>query len=94
MTRSSDPRLAPPSWHAAPRGASVRGRIGALLLVNLAATAWYFTWLLQPGRIGNPVLYALLVAAELFNLVQAFGFWWTCFNARSRRRAPELATRP
>jgi cellulose synthase (UDP-forming) len=65
-----------------------------VLLVNLAATVWYFAWLLDPGRVGNPVLYALLVAAELFNLVQAFGFWWTCFNARSRRRAPELASVP
>jgi cellulose synthase (UDP-forming) len=94
VTRAPDPRLAPPSWSARPHGASVRRRIGPLLLLNVAATAWYFAWLLQPGRVGNPVLYALLVAAELFNLVQAFGFWWTCFNARSRRRVPELETRP
>src|SRR5207302_2045235 len=94
VTRASDPRLARPSWRPAPRGASVRSRIAALLLVNVAATAWYFGWLLEPGRVGNPVLYALLVAAELFNVVQAFGFWWTCFNARSRRWVPELETQP
>jgi cellulose synthase/poly-beta-1,6-N-acetylglucosamine synthase-like glycosyltransferase len=45
----------------------------------------YFTWLLQPVRIGEPALYVLLVGAEVFNLAQAVGFWWTCGGARSRR---------
>jgi cellulose synthase (UDP-forming) len=94
VTRSPDLRLDEPSWSAAPRGISVRRRIGAVLLLNVAATVWYFGWLLDPGRIGNPALYGLLVAAELFNLVQAFGFWWTCIHARSRRREPQLDTRP
>ena len=29
---------------------------------------WYFGWLLNPDRIGNPFLYGLLIVAELFNL--------------------------
>ena len=62
----------------------------ALLLANAAAAVWYFGWLLVPGRVGNPVLYALLVTAELFNLTQAVGFWWTCAHARSRRLLPAL----
>jgi hypothetical protein len=33
-----------------------------------------------------PVLYVLLVVAELFNAVQALGFWWTCSGERRRRR--------
>ncbi len=32
---------------------------------------WYFGWLLNPDRIGNPILYGILIAAELFNLTQA-----------------------
>jgi cellulose synthase (UDP-forming) len=34
------------------------------------------------------MLYGLLVAAELFNLVQAAGFWWTCWHGRDRGPAP------
>ena len=45
---------------------------------------FYFAWLLQPERVGHPALYGLLVAAELFNLVQALGFWWTCSGERAR----------
>lgn len=92
MTRFPDPRLAPPVWRCAPLGISVRRRVRALLLVNIAATAWYFGWLLAPARVGSALLYALLLVAELFNLAQAVGFWWTCAHARSRRRAPAPAT--
>ncbi|MCM0620131.1 glycosyltransferase family 2 protein [Nocardioides bruguierae] len=63
------------------------------LLVALAATAslWYFGWLLVPGRVGNPWLYGLLVAAEMFNLVQAVGFWWTLLHDRTVRRSVPIA---
>ena len=57
------------------------------------ALVLYFCWLLQPDRVGNPVLFGVLIAAELFNVVQALGFWWTCLPApapapagRARRR--------
>jgi cellulose synthase (UDP-forming) len=67
----------------------VRRRVGLLLAFNLVATVWYFGWLFEPGRAGNPLLYTLLAVAEVFNLVQAVGFWWTCLHARSRpRRLP------
>ena len=53
---------------------------------------WYFGWLLQPDRVGTAVLYGILIAAELFNAMQAFGFWWTIFHEHVReKRAP---TRP
>lgn len=71
-------------WDCASEHASPRRRVRALLLANVLAIVWYFGWLLQPGRVGNPLLYGLLVAAEAFNLVQAIGFWWTCSHARSR----------
>ena len=54
----------------------------------MVLAGWYFEWLLRAGRVGNPVLYGLLVAAELFNLVQAAGFWWTCWHGRNRKPAP------
>ncbi len=43
----------------------------------------------NPDRVGTPYLYGILIAAELFNLMQALGFWWTVSNERVReKRAP------
>ena len=80
----NDPRLDKPLWSPRPR-AGDRRRMRLMLAVALPLALFYFAWLLNPERIGNPVLYVLLVAAELFNLVQAFGFWWTCSQQRGRR---------
>jgi cellulose synthase (UDP-forming) len=78
----ADPRLLPPDWSpdAAPR------RVRLLVLAMIPLALWYFGWLLQPGRVGVPVLFGILVAAELFNLAQATGFWWTV--TRTGRRGP------
>src|SRR5215218_7368257 len=76
-----DPRLGPPAWDAAAGGATRGMKLLLPLAVPLAL--WYFGWLLQPERVGQPELFGLLVAAEIFNLVQACGFWWTV--AASRR---------
>jgi cellulose synthase (UDP-forming) len=91
---AADVRLRPAAWSAATPGRRVR--IGArLLLAALAPLAlFYFGWLLAPERVGQPVLYVLLIAAELFNLVQAIGFWWTCAGERPRRRRTLLDPRP
>jgi cellulose synthase (UDP-forming) len=78
----TDPRLETPRWDAA---AGDRPRVRLLTAVGLIGAVVYFAWLLSPGRVGNPWLYGLLVAAELFNAVQAFGFWWTCWRERDRR---------
>jgi cellulose synthase (UDP-forming) len=91
-----DPRLRPPAWDPAPVvGTSRRGvlrrpeqRVRLLRLLIVPLAAFYFVWLLQPARVGQPLLYVLLVAAELFNLAQATGFWWTVSAARQRRRTP------
>jgi cellulose synthase (UDP-forming) len=81
----TDPRLAPPSWSAAPPGPRHRRRVRLLIAVSAPLVLLYFAWLLEPQRVGNPVLYGLLVAVELFNVVQAIGFWWTCARERGRR---------
>ncbi|MGQ0519850.1 MAG: glycosyltransferase family 2 protein [Actinomycetota bacterium] len=84
---SSDPRLSPGSWDpSAPARGHTRARLMALVAIPLAVV--YLGWLLRPERIGNPALYAVLVVAEGFNLVQALGFWWTAWHDRGRRRAP------
>ncbi|HEU4979169.1 MAG TPA: glycosyltransferase [Solirubrobacteraceae bacterium] len=83
---SADPRVEPPRWSAASPGAGHRLRLRILVALCLPLAVFYFGWLLEPSRVGNPVLYAVLVAAELFNLLQALGFWWTCAGERPRRR--------
>lgn len=81
-----DPRLSPPAWDPAAGGAT-RG-LKLLLLLAVPLALWYFGWLLQPDRVGQPVLFGILVAAEAFNLVQACGFWWTVAASRRERPPP------
>jgi cellulose synthase (UDP-forming) len=72
------------------RGARRRALVMAAICSALAV--WYLSWLLGGAHVGNPALFALLIAAESFNLVQAAGFWWTCSHQRMRRgRAPRGA---
>jgi len=88
MTESrTDTRRRRATWDPAPAGAARRRAIRLLLLALLPVALFYFAWLLAPERVGHPLLYGLLIAAELFNAVQAVGFWWTCAGERRRRRA-------
>jgi cellulose synthase (UDP-forming) len=85
---TSDPRLQAPAWDAADPGRTVRVKATAIALASTVALVLYFSWLLRPGRVGNPVLFSVLVVAELFNVLQALGFWWTCLTRGPRRRTP------
>jgi len=84
----STPRLEPPAWRSPEQWAVAERKLRVLLPLAVLCSLWYFEWLLRVGRVGNPVLYGLLVLAELFNLVQAAGFWWTCRRCRRRPDAP------
>jgi cellulose synthase (UDP-forming) len=81
-----DCRLEVPRWDASDPGRAHRIRATLLALGSTVALVLYFSWLLRPGRVGNPALFAVLVAAELFNVAQALGFWWTCLTGRRRAR--------
>ncbi len=83
-----DVRLRKVTWEPVPSTFSVRRRVRLLILLGLPLAVWYFGWLLNPDRVGTPYLYGILIAAELFNLTQALGFWWTCANERVRERRP------
>ncbi|MEA2312988.1 MAG: hypothetical protein QOE28_2956 [Solirubrobacteraceae bacterium] len=84
MTTTTDTRLRDPVWSAAHRSPGRRAAMRALLLLMVPLALFYFAWLLAPGRVGQPVLYGLLLLAEAFNAVQALGFWWTCTGERCR----------
>ena len=86
----TDERLAMPAWEADALTGRARRRAVALALATTCGLVFYFGWLLQPGRVGNPVLFCVLITAELFNVVQAGGFWWTCLGGR--RRPPRRST--
>jgi cellulose synthase (UDP-forming) len=87
-----DIRLQRPRWNPLPSGIPVRRRVRLAALVGLPLVVFYLSWLLNPVRMGQPVLYGLLVCAELLNVLQALGFWWTC--AYERVREPKPPTRP
>lgn len=90
-TPEPDARVAPVDWRALSAGPTRRPNrllMGATQLCALLAVVLYLRWLLVPGRVGNPILYVLVVAAELFNVVQAAGFWWTCSRRRTRGHRP------
>ncbi len=90
--RTTDPRLRPPRWDPVRDAEAARRKLLFLLPVNAVVAVWYFGWLLWPGRIGNPVLYGLLLVAECLNLVQASGFWWTCL--RGATASPPIGPPP
>ncbi|HEV3129905.1 MAG TPA: glycosyl hydrolase family 8 [Solirubrobacteraceae bacterium] len=83
----TDPRLGQVHWPI-PAIASARRRAMLMALLCLPLAGWYLSWLLQGKRIGEPVLFGLLIAAEAFNLLQAIGFWWTCSRQRVRPGKP------
>jgi cellulose synthase (UDP-forming) len=83
-----DPRLGPIHWPI-PAERQARRRALVMALVCSVLAVWYLSWLLGGAHVGNPTLFALLIAAESFNLTQAVGFWWTCSKQRMRPgRAP------
>ena len=85
-TRPWDVRLRKVTWNPVPKSVSVRTRVRITTALGIPAAIWYFTWVLNPDRIGDPILYGILIVAELFNFSQAIGFWWTCANEKVRKR--------
>ncbi len=75
---AADPRLDPPRWQPRRPTGAERVRVATLGLASTVGMIVYFGWLMRPERVGHPLLFGLLVVAELFNAVQALGFWWTC----------------
>ena len=87
-SRPWDVRLRRLIWQPVPTTVNVRTRVRIMALIGLPLAVWYFSWLLNPDRIGTPYLYALLITAEIFNMIQALGFWWTCASERVRPPKP------
>ncbi|HET7488643.1 MAG TPA: cellulose synthase catalytic subunit [Acidimicrobiales bacterium] len=90
---TADPRLEKPHWRPEDALPWAGRRRRWLVLCNVPLAIWYLRWLLVPGRVANPVLYALLLAAEGLNIVQAVGFWWTLASIRRRRPRPPCTDR-
>jgi cellulose synthase (UDP-forming) len=91
---NGDVRLAPPRWRQPEEWRAAQAKLRLLAPASVVLALWYFDWLLRPERVGNPLLYGLLVLAEVFNLVQAVGFWWTCWGGRDRGPAPRWPGAP
>lgn len=78
------PERATAAARSRPAEPNARWAVHAMAIATGLLGVWYFAWLLQPERIGQPVLFAILVSAEVFNVLQATGFTWTCANQRVR----------
>jgi cellulose synthase (UDP-forming) len=61
-------------------------------LAAMAASLYYFTWLLQPGHSGIIALFVLMAAADLFNGFHGLSFWLTCLR-KPRVRQFRLPTK-
>jgi cellulose synthase (UDP-forming) len=82
-TTALDPRLRACPWRPNDRLPEIRRKLFLLIPLNVILAAWYFGWLCRPGRVGNPILFGLLLLCELFNLTHGLGFWWTALRART-----------
>ncbi len=60
------------------KGLLERGKIDKSLIgLNLAMTAFYFSWWLTPSHIDNKFLYFLLFIGEIYHIFMALTFWHT-----------------
>ncbi len=53
-----------------------------LAILSALSALVYLKWLFLDARPENWLLFVVLVAAELFNITQAAGFWWTISTQR------------
>jgi hypothetical protein len=53
---SLDVRLRRPTWDPLPSGMPVRTRVRLAAIIGLPLVVFYLSWLLNPARIGQPVL--------------------------------------
>lgn len=53
-----------------------------LVLLSVIATGAYVGWWVTPGHMGNPVLFWLLAAAELFTVSHMTGVWQAVWSQR------------
>ena len=51
-----------------------------LVVLSVIFALVYLKWLLFDAKPGNPLLFGMLLAAELFNVAQAMGFWYTIYR--------------
>jgi len=65
------------SYTVAERRAAYLRNCRLLSAACVIAGAYYLWWLIADAKPANPYLYAILIGAELFNLAQAAGFWFT-----------------
>ena len=65
-----------------------RPTVRAAIILNVLLAIWYFSWLLDFQHAGNIGLFAVLLVAEVFNLLQGGFFWWTVWSDRRHDRAP------
>jgi cellulose synthase (UDP-forming) len=89
LARSRLSKQADDADQVARRAWSLRRRtLRTLIVLNIAGTAWWLAWLLDPRHAANVVLYGLLLVAQALNLFQIFGYWHSIWHLRPPQRRP------
>lgn len=56
-----------------------------LLQLNVLVAVIYFSWWLIPLHVGNPILYGLLFAGEIYHVLLALTFWYAIWPRKQRQ---------
>ncbi len=80
----SDTPGAPPRRAAVASPRVMRG----LVVAGVLSAGWWLIWLADWSHAGNPPLYGLLMAAQLFSVIQVLGYWHCIWHRRAPRPAP------
>src|SRR2546422_11609101 len=54
-----------------------------LLVLSCLALAWWAVWLIDPRNLPGQALFAVVVAAQVLDLLAVAGFWYTVWPRRS-----------
>jgi hypothetical protein len=61
-----------------------RGWVRGLVVAGCLALAWWAVWLFDPRNLNSTVLYAVLVGAQLLDLLAVLGFWHAVWPRKPR----------
>jgi cellulose synthase (UDP-forming) len=69
-------------------GVASQRAMRGLVAVGVVSVGWWLIWLADFSHAGNPPLYALLMAAQLFSVIQVLGYWHCMWHRRPPRPRP------
>ena len=69
-------------------GAASQRVMRGLVVAGVLSVGWWLMWLADWSHAGNPPLYGLLMAAQLFSVIQVLGYWHCIWHRRAPQAPP------